>query len=128
MKELAYINKYFVKYKWHFLFGIVFVSVSNYFRILQPQYIREAMDLVVKQLAEIQTITCDNIHALSNTCIDAVKTSLQNKNPIDIIHNQTKAITEIQKIYSNMFSTISKASAEIVKQNYNFSWFNQNKK
>ena len=92
------------------------------------EQLRQRREIKQKSLAEIQTITCDNIHALSNTCIDAVKTSLQNKNPIDIIHNQTKAITEIQKIYSNMFSTISKASAEIVKQNYNFSWFNQNKK
>lgn len=56
MRELSYLNKYFVKYKWHFLLGIVFVSLSNYFRILQPQYIRDAMDLVVVQLKEIQTV------------------------------------------------------------------------
>lgn len=56
MRELSYLNKYFVKYKWHFLLGIVFVSLSNYFRILQPQYIRDAMDLVVTQLKEIQTV------------------------------------------------------------------------
>ncbi len=69
MKELAYINKYFVKYKWHFLFGIVFVSVSNYFRILQPQYIREAMDLVVKQLAEIQKNQDETLRANLKTAL-----------------------------------------------------------
>ncbi len=47
MKELKYLNKYFVKYRWRFLLGIVFVSLSNYFRVLQPQMIREALDLVV---------------------------------------------------------------------------------
>jgi len=51
VKELFVLNKYFVKYKWHFLFGIVFVSLSNYFRVLQPQMIREALDLVMENIA-----------------------------------------------------------------------------
>ncbi len=51
MKELFVLNKFFVKYKWHFLFGIVFVALSNYFRVLQPQMIREALDLVVENIA-----------------------------------------------------------------------------
>ena len=32
--------------------GIVFVIVSNYFRVLQPQVIREAMDMVVNKISE----------------------------------------------------------------------------
>ncbi len=51
MKELAYLNKYFYKYRWRFLLGIVFVVVSNYFRILQPQVIRYALDLVVDNIS-----------------------------------------------------------------------------
>ncbi len=51
MKELFVLNKYFIKYKWHFLFGIVFVALSNYFRVLQPQMIREALDLVMENIA-----------------------------------------------------------------------------
>ncbi|MCH2023121.1 MAG: ABC transporter ATP-binding protein/permease [Saprospiraceae bacterium] len=47
MKELAYLNKYFIKYKWRFLLGILFVATSNYFRVLQPQIIRYSLDLVV---------------------------------------------------------------------------------
>lgn len=47
MKDLAVLNHYFVKYKWHFLLGIVFVSLSNFFRVLQPQMIREALDLLI---------------------------------------------------------------------------------
>jgi ATP-binding cassette, subfamily B, multidrug efflux pump len=50
MKELQSINKYFVKYKWHFLGGIAFVTISNYFRILQPQMLRHALDLVVDNI------------------------------------------------------------------------------
>ncbi len=50
MKHLAYLNKFFLRYKGHFLLGILFVSLSNYFRVLQPQMIREALDLVVENI------------------------------------------------------------------------------
>jgi ATP-binding cassette subfamily B protein len=50
MKDLSVLNHYFLKYKWHFLFGIVFVSLSNYFRVLQPQMIREALDLLIDNI------------------------------------------------------------------------------
>ncbi|MCB9286340.1 MAG: ABC transporter ATP-binding protein [Lewinellaceae bacterium] len=50
MKELAYLNKFFLRYRWRFLLGVIFVSVSNYFRVLQPQMIREALDLVVENI------------------------------------------------------------------------------
>jgi len=50
VKQLSYLNKYLLKYRWHLLAGIVFVFVSNYFRVLQPQMIREALDLVVENI------------------------------------------------------------------------------
>jgi ATP-binding cassette subfamily B protein len=50
VKQLSYLNKYLFKYRWHLLAGIVFVFVSNYFRVLQPQMIREALDLVVENI------------------------------------------------------------------------------
>ncbi len=50
MKELFVLNKYFLHYKWHLLLGILFVSLSNYFRVLQPQMIREALDLVMENI------------------------------------------------------------------------------
>jgi ATP-binding cassette, subfamily B, multidrug efflux pump len=46
LKHLFTLNRYFFQYKWHFLFGILFVTGSNYFGILIPQKIREALDLV----------------------------------------------------------------------------------
>ncbi|MFK8056749.1 MAG: ABC transporter ATP-binding protein [Saprospiraceae bacterium] len=56
MKNLAYLNKYFLRYKWRVLSGMVFVSLSNYFRVLQPQVIREALDLVVENLGFYRSI------------------------------------------------------------------------
>ena len=46
MKNLFTLNRYFVKYKWHLILGIVFVSTANYFSILIPQKVREALDFV----------------------------------------------------------------------------------
>lgn len=51
MKELSYLNKFFLKYKWHLILGFLFVTASNYFRVLMPQMIREAMDMVVENIS-----------------------------------------------------------------------------
>jgi ATP-binding cassette subfamily B protein len=51
MKHLSYLNKYFLKYRWRFLLGILFIFISNYFQSLQPQAIRQALDLVFENIA-----------------------------------------------------------------------------
>jgi ATP-binding cassette subfamily B multidrug efflux pump len=50
MRHLKYLNKFFLKYKWHLLLGILFVFASNYFSSLQPQIIRDALDLAIENL------------------------------------------------------------------------------
>lgn len=50
MRYLAYLNKFFWQYRKLALWGILFVFLSNYFRVLQPQTIREALDLVVDNI------------------------------------------------------------------------------
>ena len=44
MKSLRYINKYFKKYKWRFLLGIIFTVISNYFGVQMPAYFSESID------------------------------------------------------------------------------------
>ena len=50
MKHLAALNKYFWKYKWLFLLGIVFIILSNYFRILSPQVTKYVLNTVEHSL------------------------------------------------------------------------------
>jgi ATP-binding cassette, subfamily B, multidrug efflux pump len=50
LKNLLYLNKFFIKYKWRLLLGVLFVSLSNYFGILIPQKIREALDFAQKEV------------------------------------------------------------------------------
>jgi ATP-binding cassette subfamily B protein len=44
MKSLQYLNKYFVKYKWHFLLGILFTIISNYFGVQMPLYVKTTVN------------------------------------------------------------------------------------
>lgn len=52
MKHLARLNHFFWKYRWRFLLGMVFIILSNYFRILSPQLTGYVIDSV--QLAILQ--------------------------------------------------------------------------
>jgi ATP-binding cassette subfamily B protein len=44
MKSLQYLNKYFVKYKWHLLLGIIFTIITNYFGVKMPIYVKDTVD------------------------------------------------------------------------------------
>lgn len=46
MKELSYLNKYLIKYKYHLILGIVFTIISNIFQIIPAQMVRYALNLV----------------------------------------------------------------------------------
>lgn len=50
MKHLAHLNKYFYKYRWHLIPGVLFVVVSNYFGVIPAQVIRVAFDLVTENI------------------------------------------------------------------------------
>lgn len=52
MKHLRSLNKYFWKYRWRFLLGIVFIVLSNYFAILAPQLTGFVIDNVQEEVAE----------------------------------------------------------------------------
>jgi len=51
LKYLRAVNKYFWKYKWRLLLGLLFVILSNYFRILAPQVTGYVVNTVEKELS-----------------------------------------------------------------------------
>ncbi len=55
MKSLSYLNKYFVKYKWRFLLGILFVISQNYFKVKMPDFTGGIIDEL------IEGVSSDNI-------------------------------------------------------------------
>ena len=50
MGALAVLNKYFLRYKWRLLSGILFVAVSNVFAVLSPGIVKDTIDQVYKNI------------------------------------------------------------------------------
>jgi ATP-binding cassette subfamily B protein len=50
LKELKYLNKYLYKYKWQLLLGILFVALSNVFKVLSPRILSWAIDMVSQNI------------------------------------------------------------------------------
>ncbi len=54
MKDLAYLNKFFYKYRLHLIPGVLFVIISNIFSVLPAQVIRVAFNLVTENIGVYQ--------------------------------------------------------------------------
>ncbi len=63
MKELKYLNKYLLKYKWHIVFGTIFVIISNIFQIVPAQLVRYSINLVVDNIRVYQTFSGTDLQA-----------------------------------------------------------------
>lgn len=50
--SLKYLNKYFWRYKWRLIFGILCVAISSLFAIFPAQLVRNGIDMVVEGLNE----------------------------------------------------------------------------
>ncbi len=50
MKHLGTLNHFFLKYKWHFFGGFVFVTLSTVFKIYQGVVVREGSDTIISIL------------------------------------------------------------------------------
>ena len=54
MKHLAYLNKFFYKYRWRLIPGVLFVIISNVFGVLPAQVVRIAFNLVTENIGIFQ--------------------------------------------------------------------------
>jgi ATP-binding cassette subfamily B multidrug efflux pump len=51
MKDLAYLNKFFIKYCWHLIPGIIFIIISNIFTVLVGPVVRIALNMVADNIS-----------------------------------------------------------------------------
>ena len=56
MKELQYLNKYFIKYKYRFILGIVITIVAQFFMLFTPKLISEAFKVIEDYQKHLITI------------------------------------------------------------------------
>ncbi len=64
MKDLAYLNKFFIKYRWYLLPGILCVIISNIFGLLPAKVIGVSLDLVTENISMYQLFSGFNRQAL----------------------------------------------------------------
>jgi ATP-binding cassette subfamily B protein len=57
MKELQHLNKYFLKYKWHLLIGVIITIVARIFLLFTPRYVKKIFAAVEKYKSGIETST-----------------------------------------------------------------------
>lgn len=50
MKELSYLNKYLLRYKYRLLLGLLFIIISNVFAIIPAQIVRRSINLVEENI------------------------------------------------------------------------------
>ena len=63
MKELKYLNKYLLKYKWKLLLGIIITIISRIFSLFTPKLVGNSMTLIENSILNIEQ-TSDNLEIL----------------------------------------------------------------
>ena len=65
MRELSYLNKYLVKYKGRLLLGTLFIIVSNIFKVLMPEILKNATNSIKYVLDNIEQHTSEGIASIA---------------------------------------------------------------
>ena len=55
MKELSYLNKYFIKYKYSFSLGILITIIAQIFFLFTPKLVSQSFDVIEKFLKLSET-------------------------------------------------------------------------
>ncbi len=69
MKELKYLLKFYKKYKWRFLIGVVFVVVSNLFALYPAVFTRKAFDTAKEAIELSQNNGTVDFDSLTSTLL-----------------------------------------------------------
>ena len=54
MKDLKYLNKYFVKYRFKILIGFLFIVFANIFALFPAHLIGRSFNLIVEEISYLQ--------------------------------------------------------------------------
>lgn len=88
MKHLQSLNKYFWRYKWMLILGMIFIVLSNYFRILAPQVTKYVLNTVEISLDKNNP----QVVAKATTHYDPLVTVFVNKLSNKDVSYQTKIL------------------------------------
>jgi ATP-binding cassette subfamily B multidrug efflux pump len=76
MKELQHLNRYFIKYRWRLIFGLLITIIARVFALLTPKFIGDSVDIVEKyingdilELADVESELLTNILLILGTTL-----------------------------------------------------------
>ena len=72
MKSLLHLNKYFLKYKWHLILGIIFVIAQNFGAIYPAQMVRKSLDVVVETMKKMDQSDPESMKHLTQLVTEKV--------------------------------------------------------
>jgi ATP-binding cassette subfamily B multidrug efflux pump len=78
MKHLSSLNRFFWNHRWRLMLGILFVVLTNYFRILSPQLAGYVVDVVVKK-ADHSVIASATSHKQNDFIVQFIIDHLQTR-------------------------------------------------
>jgi ATP-binding cassette, subfamily B, multidrug efflux pump len=79
MTQLSTLNKYFKRYKYYFILGILFIILTNYFRILAPQLTGFVVNSVVSVIKENNNVQSAATHHNYDIIVESIITWFDNK-------------------------------------------------
>ena len=74
MKELQYLNKYFIKYKYRFLLGIIITIVAQFFTLYTPKLVGDSIKALENSKLDasvVRSLLLENIILILTTTLIA---------------------------------------------------------
>ncbi len=59
MQNLKYLNKFFFKYKWHLLLGVIFIAFTNLFKVSAPVIVQQSIDFLEPTIQAVDSAELD---------------------------------------------------------------------
>ncbi|MCO6148815.1 ABC transporter ATP-binding protein [Flavobacterium sp. NRK1] len=116
MKELQYLNKYFIKYKFQFLLGILITIVAQIFSLFTPEYIKDSITAIenfkngTATTAEVQSELLTSILMIIGTTLIAGFLTFLMRQTLIVMsrHVEYDLKNEVFRQYENLSSSFYK--------------------
>ena len=119
MKELKHLNRYFIKYRWRLIFGLLITIVARVFALLTPKFIGDSVDVVEKyisgdilDLATVESELFTNIFLILGTTLLAAFFTFLMRQAIIVVSRNIEF-----DLKNEIFQQYERLSLDFYKQN-----------
>ena len=130
VKHLSAVNKYFWKYRYRLILGILFVVLSNYFKILTPQvsgYIIEKVTQAIRQQkGEPPVARAANYHATYDIAVQHLISYMEGKQQgMGNIVVECSVVLLVLAVFSGLFLFLTRQTIIVMSRHIEFDQKNE---